>query len=426
MSILIKNGHIVDPSQGIDKKGDILISEGKVARIGGTINTKAETTIDASGKIVSPGFVDMHTHLREPGDEEAETIETALSAAAKGGFTTVSAMPNTHPACDSQAHVKFLQEKAAEAGLGNVLPIGTITKKREGEEMSEMQELKDAGAYAISDDGSSVADPSLMKKAMEYASMVDIVVISHAEDKDLVAGGVMREGYFSTVLGLRPIPAEAESTIVDRDVRLAELTGARLHIAHVSAKESVEIIRQAKKREVNVTAEVTPHHFTLTDEDAKGYDTNMKVNPPLALAEDIEALKKGLKDGTIDVIATDHAPHSANEKEKEFNYAPFGMIGLETALSLSVMNLIDKGILTWPELIEKIALNPSDILGYEGGTLKEGAIADITIIDPKAEWTYTEEEIKSKSKNSPFIGWKLKGKVTDVIAEGKIVLSGVK
>jgi dihydroorotase len=422
MRILVKNGRIIDPSQGIDRIGDILIEKGRIVQIGKAIKVKSAETIPAEGKIVAPGFVDMHTHLREPGREEVETIETGLSAAISGGFTTVSAMPNTDPPCDSQAHVKFLLDRATEVKLGNILPVGTITKARGGQQMSEMGELKQAGCRAVSDDGDPVADAGLMRRAMEYASMVDLLVISHCEDKTLSADGVMHEGYWSTVLGLGPIPAEAESTIVERDIRLAELTGARLHIAHVSTAKSVEIIRSAKKEGVKVTAEVTPHHFTLSDEDLRTFDTNMKVSPPLCSAEDVRALKKGIKDGTIDVIATDHAPHLENEKEKEFDYAPFGMIALETALPLAVMKLVDEGYLDWSGLIQKLSMNPSKILKYDRGSLKEKAVADIVIIDPDKEWTYTRDRIRSRSSNSPFIGWNMRSAARDVIVGGKVVL----
>lgn len=420
MSILIKNGRIIDPTQAMDQTGDILIEKGKISCINSDIKTTVKEIIDAKGKIVAPGFIDMHTHLREPGGETSETIYSGVRAAVRGGFTTVCAMPNTNPACDSYGGVKFLLNKASEANLANVVPIAAITKNRHGKEISEMAELKKAGCLAVSDDGASVEDASLLRRAMEYASMVGLVVISHCEDKALANEGVMHEGYFSTVLGLKPISSLAESAIVARDIQLAELTGAKLHIAHVSTAESVEIVRNAKKRGIKITAEVTPHHFSLTDKDLKGYDTNMKVNPPLRSAEDVKALKKGISDGTIDVIATDHAPHLENEKEKEFDYAPFGMIGLETALSLCVMNLIDEKVLGWPELIKKLSSAPAEILGYNRGTLKKGAIADVVIIDPCKEWTYDKEKRASKSANSPFIGKTLKGVVTDVIVEGRI------
>ncbi len=421
MSILIKKGRVIDPRQGLDKVMDILIEGGKISKVGAAGKASAATVIDAGGKIVAPGFIDMHTHLREPGNEDKETIETGLRAAIAGGFTTVCAMPNTEPSCDNQAQAKFLTEKAKMLHSANLIPVGTITKGRQGKEITEMSDLKDAGCLAVSDDGSSVEDPGLMRKALEYASMTDMLVISHAEDKSLAGDGVMHEGYWSTVLGLSPIPSKAESTIVERDIQLAQLAGARIHIAHVSAAESVEIIRRAKKEGIPVTCEAAPHHFSLTDEDVKTYDTSMKVNPPLRSKEDIKAIKKGLKDGTIDVIATDHAPHLDSEKDKEFDYAPFGMIGLETALSLSVINLVEEGCLDWEELIRKLATNPAMILKYDRGTLLEGAVADVVIIDPDKEWTYERENIISKSANSPFIGKKMKGFVESVIVGGKIV-----
>jgi len=422
MKIIIKNGKIIDPAQQIRKKADILVEKGKIVAVKNSIKDPNAISIDAKDQLVVPGFIDMHTHLREPGREDKETVLTGLKAAAKGGFTAVCAMPNTDPPCDNQAQVKFLIEKSNEAKLGEVLPVGTITKNREGRDISEMKDLKDAGVRAVSDDGDPVADSSLMRRAMEYASMLDLLVISHCEDQTLADNGVMHEGYWSTVLGLAPIPAAAESIIVDRDIKLAELTGARLHIAHVSTAESVEIIRKAKKRGINVTAEVTPHHITLRDEDLKTYNTLFKVNPPLRTAKDVLALKKGLEDGTIDVIATDHAPHLESEKEKEFDYAPFGMIGLETALSLCVTALIDEKYLDWPALVEKLAFNPARILGYPGGTLKEGAPANITVIDPEKEWVYEKDTVNSLSSNSPFLGWKLKAMVTNVVAGGRVIV----
>jgi len=422
MEILIKNGKVIDPVSKKTIIADILVEKGKISKIGGTIKTKTGNQIDASDKIVASGFIDLHTHLREPGREDAETIETGLKAAVVGGFTTVCAMPNTDPPCDTQAHAKFLLEKATKVKLANIIPVGTITKERKGETLAEIGELKESGCLMISDDGDSVKDAALMRKALEYSSMIDILVSDHCEDKELSQDGVMNEGYFSTVLGMKPIPAEAESTIIERDIRLAEMSGARIHIEHVSAAQSVEIIRQAKKRGVQVTAEVTPHHFSLKDEDLKSFDTNLKMNPPLRGTEDIKALIKGLKDGTIDAIATDHAPHPENDKEKEFDYAPFGIIGLETALSLSVLKLVEPGHLSWAELMQKLSFNPARILKYDRGLLKEGEIADIVIIDPEKEWVYEKEKIKSKSKNSPFIGKTMKAKVTDVIVNGRIIL----
>ena len=421
MSILIKNARIIDPSQGIDETGDLLIEKDKIVSVGQKVSQKAKTIIDAKGKILAPGLVDMHTHLREPGREDKETIATGLKAAVNGGYTTVCAMPNTTPACDSQAHVRFLLEKAKQLRFAQLIPIGSITKNRDDNEMTEMGDLRDAGCLAVSDDGTSVSDPDLMRKALEYASMLGLLVISHCEDKNLSGDGVMYEGYWSTVLGLAPIPAAAESIIVERDIMLAELSGARLHIAHVSTGQSINIIRAAKKRGVNVTAEVTPHHLSLTDEAVQSFDTNLKVNPPLSSFEDVKELKKAVKDSTIDVIATDHAPHLQNEKEKEFNYAPFGMIGLETALSLANMALIEEGIIDWPVLIGKMSTAPSAILGIKKGSLKEGAQADVILIDPEKPWVYTKDKIMSKACNSPFINKEMRAEVTDVIVAGQIV-----
>ena len=364
----------------------------------------------------------MHTHLREPGEENKETIASGACAALYGGFTTVCAMPNTTPACDNVAQIQVVLDKGKQAGFANVLPIGAITKDRIGKEMTEMAEMQQAGCIAVSDDGGSVDDTKLLRRAMEYAAMLKFPVICHCEDKNLFGKGVMHEGYWSTALGLRGIPSEAESIIVGRDIQLAALSGVHLHIAHVSTAQSVDLIRHAKKRGIKVTAEATPHHFTLTDEALQNYDTNCKVNPPLRSKADVKAICKGLRDGTIDAIATDHAPHLQVDKEKEFDYAPFGLIGLETALSLAIMQLIDKKILTWPELINKLSCNPNKILQLNKGTLKPGAIADITIIDPKKIWRYAKEQIKSKSHNSPFIDWEMKGKVETVILAGKVVI----
>jgi dihydroorotase len=422
MKILIKNGRIIDPANRVDAEGDVLIDKGKVVKIGGKIKEVSARTIDASGKIVTPGFIDMHTHLREPGREDAETVETGMAAAVAGGFTTVCAMPNTIPTCQTAGDARFLIEKGEKTSKGRLIPIGAITRERKGEEITEMAELKSAGCLAVSDDGDSVKSAGIARKAMEYAAMCDMLVISHCEDKSLAGEGVMHEGYWSTVLGLKPIPAAAETTIVERDIALADLAGARLHIAHVSCAKSVEAVRKAKEKGIKVTAEATPHHFSLADETLKTYDTNLKVNPPLRAKEDVEAVREALKDGTIDVIATDHAPHPENDKQKEFDYAPFGMIGLETALSLAVMNLVEKKYLTWFQLIEKLSSNPARIMKCSGGAISSGDRADITIIDPEKEWEYRKEDILSLSANSPYIGKKMKGKVICVIVDGRIVL----
>ena len=420
MKTLIKNGRVIDPSQGLDKVADVLINNGKVVAIQKNIVEKNAQIINAKNKIVCPGLVDMHTHLREPGEEDKETIASGVNAAIHGGFTTVCAMPNTIPACDNQAQVEFILSKAKQANLANVVPIGTITKERLSKEMAPLAELQAAGCLAVSDDGDAVLDSKLLRRAMEYAAMLDLLVIEHCEDKSLVNKGVMHEGYWSTVLGMRPIPAESESAIVARDVQLAELAGAKLHIAHVSTAQSVAIIRQAKKRGLKVTAEVTPHHFTLYDEMLKSYETHLKVNPPLRSKEDVTAIKKAIKDGTIDVIATDHAPHLAADKEKEFDYAPFGLIGLETALSLGVIQLVNKKILSWSGLIYKLSTKPCEILQYDRGTLKPGSVADVVIIDPNKKWRYKKENIISKSQNSPFIDWAMQAKVEYVLVAGKL------
>jgi len=422
MKILIKGGRVIDPAQGLDKKADVLINNGKIVEIKGTINVSAQEKINAEGQIVAPGLIDMHTHLREPGREEVETIKSAVRAAVKGAFTTICAMPNTDPPCDSQANARFLTEQAKKERAANVLPVGTITKGRKGKKIAEFFELKDAGVLSVSDDGDSVKEAEIMRRALEYASMVDVLVISHAENASLSAGGVMNEGFISSVLGLAGIPPEAENIMIERDIRLAKLADARIHIAHLSTAEGVEIVRRAKKKGIKVTAEVTPHHLTLSDRDVKTFDTNMKVNPPLRTPEDIKALKVGLKDGTIDVIATDHAPHLENEKEKEFDYAPFGMIGLETALSLSVMALIKEGYLDWPELIRKMSFNPREILKYDRGTLKPGSPADIVIIDPEKKWTYSAKLGESKASNSPFSGREMTAAANYVIVGGKVVV----
>ncbi|NQT46605.1 MAG: dihydroorotase [Candidatus Omnitrophica bacterium] len=421
MKILIKNGQIVDPAAGVQKELDLLIEDGKISEIGRSLKASGAKEIDAKGKLVLPGLIDMHAHLREPGREDKETILTGSRAAAKGGFTTVCCMPNTSPCIDSQGVARFIISEAERAGLIDVRPVGAITKERNGEELSEMADLKRAGCVAVSDDGNPVPKADMMRRALEYASMMGFVVISHCEDKDLSGIGVMNEGFISTILGLRPIPRHAESFMVERDIRLAELTGAKLHIAHVSTKESVELIREAKARGAAVTAETCPHYFTLTDEAVKSFDTNLKVNPPLRTAADVEAIKEGLRDGTIDVIATDHAPHTENEKDVEFDYAPFGMIGFETALGLVASELVEKKVLDWKGVAEKMAVNPSKILGLGKGTLAQGAAADITIIDPNKEWQLKREDILSKSHNTPFIGRKMTGLVEYTIASGKII-----
>ena len=419
MSILIKNGHIIDPANKLDEKLDMLVSDGKIAKFGkpGSITTEGAQVIDAHGKIVAPGLIDMHVHLREPGFEYKETIATGAAAAKAGGFTSVCCMPNTNPVNDNRSIAEFILSQARDAAA-RVYPIGAITKGSKGEELAEMGELHQSGCVAVSDDGKPVMNAALMRRAMEYSRIFDMLLIAHCEDSALSGKGVMNEGVVSTELGLRGIPRAAEDVMTARDLSLAELTGCRLHIAHVSTAGSVRMVRDAKAREVKVTAETCPHYFTLTDEAVRGYNTMAKMNPPLRTADDVSALKAGLADGTIDVIATDHAPHGMDEKSGEFDYAPFGIVGIETALGLS-LRLVADGILSLSDLVRKLSVNPASILKINKGTLSTGADADITIIDPNIEWTVDSSQFKSKSKNTPFNNWKLKGKAVQTLVHGR-------
>lgn len=421
MNLLIKGGRVIDPTQGLDEVLDILVENGLVRELGKRLSAPAGTEVlDASGKYVVPGLIDMHVHLRDPGLEYKEDIISGTKAAAAGGFTSVCCMPNTKPVIDNKAIASYIINKAKAEGFCNVFPVGTITYGMNGERMSEMGELKEAGCVAVSDDGKPVASAELMRRSLEYARGMGIMVISHAEELSLVGEGVMNEGFTSTEIGLKGIPRVAEDIATTRDVMLAEYTGSPLHIAHVSTKDSVRIIREAKARGVKITCETAPHYFTLTDDAVRGYDTNAKMNPPLREADDIAAIKDGLKDGTIDCIATDHAPHHLDEKDVEFNEAMNGIIGLETSLPLS-LKLVDDGVLTINQLIEKMSCNPSNILGLNRGSLKAGAVADITVIDPAKEWTVDAEKLSSKSKNSPFLGWKVKGCAAATAVAGKII-----
>jgi dihydroorotase len=420
MNILrITGGRVIDPGQGIDQVTDLWIHGGQIACVGPQ-SLQATQSIDASGKIVCPGLIDMHVHLREPGREEDETIATGTAAALAGGVTSVACMPNTEPALDNQAAAEFVSLQADRAGNANVFPIGAVTKGRQGTELAEMGGLVDGGAVAFTDDGSPVSSAEMMRRALEYCRMFGKAVLSHPEDLELTRGGVMNEGFESMRLGLRGMPAAAEEVMIHRDIELAELTGGKLHILHVSTAGGVDLIRRAKKKGIQVTGEACPHHFTLTDKCLRSFDSNFKMSPPLRTNADVEALIEGLKDGTLEVIATDHAPHAPEKKARELDQAPNGIIGLETLLPICVGALIEPGHLTWPQLIEKLTINPAKVLGIERGTLAVGAIADVTIIDPKVEWTIDSARFKSKSRNCPFAGWRVRGRPHAVVLGGQL------
>lgn len=422
MKYLIKNGRVIDPANKMDGPGDVFISEGKIERIGKDLDVKPDEIIDAKGKIVAPGLVDMHAHLREPGREDKETIRSGTRAALKGGFTSVACMPNTEPPIDNPKIVKSVRDIIKSDALCNVFIIGAITEGRKGKELADFDRMKKASLTAVSDDGACVEDENLMLRALKDCKKNSLLLIDHCEDTKMSSGGVINKGFVSTKMGLRGIPKEAEYSMVRRDIELAKKASAAVHIAHVSCKESVDLIRKAKRDGVYITAETAPHYFSLTEDCCVTYDTNMKINPPLRTKEDVEAIKAGLKDGTIDAIATDHAPHTDSEKDVEFDFAPFGIIGLETALSLSVMELVEKKVLSWPDLITRMSVNPARILKINKGSLKKGVIADIIIIDPDKEYIYKKESIESKSKNSPFIDWRLKAKAAHVFVDGRLVM----
>jgi dihydroorotase len=421
MKLLIKNARVMDFKTKLDDNLDLIIENNKIAKMGKNIKAQDAKIIDASGKVLMPGFVDMHVHLRQPGYEYKETIASGAKAAAKGGFTTVCCMPNTDPVIDNQGVVEFVLSEAKKTACINVLPIGAITKALKGQELAEIADMQNAGIVGISDDGNGVMNADLMRRALEYASMLDILVIAHSEDDDLSSDGVMNEGYISTTLGLKGIPSMAEAAMIARDIEIARFTDTKLHIAHISAKQSVELVRRAKKDGLKITCECTPHHFSLTDDAVIGYNTNTKVNPPLRTADDLKAVKRGLKDGTIDCIATDHAPHAQSEKDVEYDRAPFGIIGLETALGLCISELVEADVLDLMQVCQKMAYGPAQILNINKGYLAQGEIADIVLFDPEKEYTVTEDYFVSKSSNSPFIGRKLKGAVVMTVCGGKIV-----
>lgn len=420
MSLLIKGGRVIDPSQKLDDALDVLVENGLVKEIGRNLSAPADAKIiDASGKYVVPGLIDMHVHLRDPGLEYKEDIVSGTRAAVSGGFTSVCCMPNTKPTIDNKAVASYIVNKAKSDGFCNVFPVGSITYGLSGDRMAEMGELKESGCVAVSDDGRPVTNSELMRRSLQYAAGIGIMVISHAEELELVGEGVMNEGFTSTELGLKGIPSVAEDIATSRDIILAEYTGTPIHIAHVSTKGSVRIIRDAKARGVKVTCETAPHYFTLTDDAVRGYNTNAKMNPPLRGADDVVAIKEGLRDGTIDCIATDHAPHHIDEKDVEFNVAMNGIIGLETSLPLS-LKLVEEGILTLDQLVDKMSCNPSVLLSLGRGTLKAGAAADITVIDPSLEWVVEADKLSSKSKNSPWLGQKMKGAAVATVVDGDL------
>ena len=418
--LFLENARVVDPQNGVDRKASLLISDGKIAAIDPGIVPSDAKRYDFSGKVVTPGLIDLHVHLRQPGGEEDETIDTGTLAAVAGGFTSIACCPNTQPPLDTQASVELVRQLALRAKHCRVYPLCCISKNREGAELAELGVLFAAGAAGCTDDGSPINDAELMRRAMEYSLMFHKPILSHAESSPLDKGGVMHEGLVSLELGLRGMPAAAEDIMVARDINLAEITGARLHIMHVSTAGAVAAVRSAKKRGVRVTAEVTPHHLTLTDEALRSFDANFKMNPPLRSAEHVEACVQGLLDGTIDAISTDHAPHAPEKKMREITIAPFGIIGLETALPLMLEKFIHSGLMTWPQLIEKMSVNPSRILDLEKGSLAVGADADLTVIDPDIEWTFTESEIHSKSCNSPWIGRRFRGRNVMTIVGGEV------
>jgi len=420
--MLIKNGRVLDPANNIDKKMDILVEDGKIKEISDNIEIEGVKVIDANGKWVTAGLIDVHVHLRDPGFKHKENIETGSRSAAVGGFTTICCMPNTNPVVDNEIVVEYVNSKAKKAGIVNVLPIGSITRGMQGQELSSIAEMAEAGICAISEDGKTVENTGLMKTAMRYAKMFDLPIMSHCEDLKLVGKGQINASTTATILGLKGISNDSEEVIVSRDIILARGAGAKLHICHVSTKESIEHIKRAKSEGQKVTAEVCPHHFSLSDEDITSYDANFKMSPPLRSKKDIEALKQALKDGTIDIIATDHAPHHQDEKNCEFESALNGIIGLETAVPICITELVEKDILTPLELIAKLTTNPAKLLNIDKGHLSVGSVADITIIDPDCEYTVDKNKFVSLSKNTPFDKKQVKGKVIHTIVAGEIVV----
>ncbi len=418
IDILITNGRVIDPASERDEVANVSITNGFVTKIG-RAEPKARRTIDASGKIVSPGLIDLHVHCREPGHEEEETIATAAASAVTGGFTTICAMPNTHPPQDDETSILYVLQRMARAGKARVLPTGCITKGRQGKELAEMGMMRDAGAVAFTDDGTGIASSTVMQRALQYAKMIGVVVMQHCQDPDLF-GGAMNSGAVAVRLGLPGIAASGEEIMLRRDMELVKRTGAKYHAMHISSGGSVEIIRQAKAQGLPVTAEAAPHHLLLTDASCMGYDPNFKMNPPLRSASDVEALRQGVADGTIDCLATDHAPHSKEEKEMEFALAPFGIISMDCALALYAKALVHSGLMDWPDMLARLTVNPAKVIDPTLGLLQVGAPADIAIIYPKKRWTVNVSKFASKARNCPYHGWRLKSRVTTTIVGGEV------
>lgn len=419
--LILSGGRIIDPSQNIDREGDLVIEDGKVAGIVAAGSANGDTVRDVRGKLVTPGLIDIHVHLREPGFEYKEDIESGTRAAAAGGFTAVCCMPNTNPSIDTAAVVRQIIERAEQVGSARVYPIGALTRNMQGDQLCEIADLKAAGACAISDDAFPIQNAETMRRGMEYCAQFGLVLMTHNEDKDLTQGGAMNEGYTATVMGVPGIPRVAEDIAVARNILLSELTGCRLHLLHMSTGRSVDILRKAKMRGIPVTGESGPHYWALTDAACEGYNANAKMNPPLRTAEDNEIIKQGLADGTIDCIATDHAPHAPYEKEREFDQAPFGILGLETAFASTYTHLVLAGVLTLQDAIAKMSTIPARILNLPGGTLAVGTPADVTVLDLDRRWTVRMEEIRSKSKNTPFLGWELQGKAVCTVLGGRLI-----
>ena len=423
--LLLRNGRVLDPGSSLDVVGDVLIVDGKIEHAGpplGEVRRDGDLEeIDCAGQVVSPGFVDVHCHLREPGREDVETIATGARAAAAGGFTAVCAMPNTDPVTDNQAAVGFIIRQAQRAGAARVYPIGAISVGQQGQALAEFGEMIGAGAVAVSDDGKPVASAQLMRTALEYARTFEIPVADHCEEPTLALGGAMNEGVVSARLGLKGIPSEAEEIMVIRDILLARRTGGHVHLCHMSTKGSVELIRWGKERNIRVTAEVCPHHISLTEDAVEGYNTNAKMNPPLRTLEDVEALREAVRDGTIDLVATDHAPHHYDEKEREFSDAPNGIVGLETALAVLVTNLVVPGIIDYATLVDRMSCAPARIFNLPGGTLRRGTVADVTVFDPAAKWQVDPASFLSKGRNTPYAGMALSGRATCTVVGGQVV-----